>query len=54
MVGQAKTKINRVGSRHTIYLRKDLIDDSSFPFKVGEELVVRIEGDRLIIEKESK
>ena len=52
MVGKVKTKINRVGSRHTIYLRKDLIDDSSFPFKIGETLILRVEGDKIIIERE--
>jgi len=54
LVSQAKTKINRVKSRHTIYLRKDLIDDSSFPFKVGESLIVRIEGDKLVIKRETE
>ncbi|MGD0494664.1 MAG: hypothetical protein ABSB28_01330 [Candidatus Bathyarchaeia archaeon] len=54
MAGQVKTKINKVGSRHTIYLKTDLINDSNFPFHVGESLIVRIEGDKLIIEKESK
>ena len=52
MVGKVKTKIHKVGSRHTIYLRKDLVDDSSFPFKVGEPLILRVEGDKLIIERE--
>jgi len=54
LAGQVKTKINKVGSRHTIYLKTDLINDSNFPFHVGESLIVRIEGDKLIIEKESK
>ena len=52
MVSQARTKINEVRSRHTIYLRKSLVKDSAFPFKVGEPLIVRIEGDKLIIERE--
>jgi hypothetical protein len=54
MVGKVKTKINRVGARHTIYLRKDLVDDTNFPFEVGEPLMVRIEGEKLVIEKERK
>lgn len=54
MVSKAKTKIHRVKSRHTIYLKKALVDDSSFPFEVGEPLVVRIEDDKLLIEKERK
>jgi len=48
------TKINKVGSRHSVYLKKNLVDDSNFPFEVGEPLIVRIEGDKLIIEKERK
>ena len=54
MVLQAQTKINRVGSRHTIYLRKELVNDSNFPFKAGELLIIRIEGNRLVIEKPRK
>jgi len=50
LVDQVKTKIQQVGSRHSIYLRKDLVQDSSFPLKVGEPIIVRIEGDRLVIE----
>jgi hypothetical protein len=51
MVRQAETKIHKVGSRHTIYLKTDIINDSNFPFQVGEPLIVRIERDKLIIEK---
>ena len=50
VVHQVKTKINKVGSRHTIYLKKDLIDDSGFPFKIGEPITVRIDGQTLVIE----
>lgn len=52
VVRQVKTKINKVGSRHTIYLKKELIDDSGFPFKVGDPLKVKIEAGKLIIEKD--
>ena len=50
---QAETKIHKVGSRHTLYLKTDIINDSNFPFQVGEPLMVRIEGNRLILEKKS-
>ena len=50
VVCQVKTKISKVGPRHTIYLKKDLIDDSVFPFKVGEAITVRIDGQTLIVE----
>jgi len=45
----SRNKIHRVGSRHTICIRKDLIDDSAFPFRVGEPLIIRIEEDKLVI-----
>jgi hypothetical protein len=51
MVKESHTKIHQVGSRHTIYLQKILVEDSAFPFKPGEPLVVRIDGDKLIIER---
>jgi len=51
MVKEAPTKINKIGSRHTIYLQKALVEDSMFPFKPGEPLVIRIEGNRLVIER---
>ena len=50
MVRQSETKIHKVGSRHTMYLKADLVNDSNFPFQVGELLVVKIEGDKLIVE----
>jgi len=51
MVKEALTKINKVGSRHTIYLQKALVEDSMFPFKPGELLVIRIEENKLVIER---
>ena len=51
MVKEAKTKIHQVGSRHTVYLPKNLVEDSAFPFKPMETLIVRIDGRRLIIER---
>jgi hypothetical protein len=47
------TKLQKVKSRHTIYIRKDLVGDSAFPFKVGERLIIRIDGNRLVIEKKN-
>jgi len=54
MVKEALTKIMQVGSRHTIYLQKDLVSDSAFPFKPKEQLLVRIDGNHLIVEKAKK
>jgi hypothetical protein len=52
MVLQATTKINEVKGRHTIYLKADLFNDSKFPFKVKQPLLVRIDGNRLTIEED--
>jgi len=54
LVTQAEAKIHRVGPRHTIYLAKDLVEDSTFPFQANEDLTVRIEGNALIIDKTGK
>lgn len=37
-----------------IYLSTKLATDSSFPFKEGEEVAIRIEDQQLIISKTSK
>ena len=54
MVTHAEAKIHRVGPRHTLYLAKDLVEDSTFPFHPDDDLKVRIEGDALIIDKDGK
>ena len=51
MVNQTRTKIAKVGSRHTIYLEKAFVEDSSFPFKPDEYLAIKIDKNRLIVEK---
>jgi len=51
MVKEAASKINRVGPRHTLYLQKDLVEDTAFPFLLNEPLAVKVEGERLVIER---
>lgn len=52
MVDTAVTRVTRYGgNRHCIYLRSDLVEDSAFPFEAKEEVVVRIEDDRLVVER---
>ena len=61
MASQTKTKLYRIESksaktgvktyRHSIFLEKAFVEDSLFPFKPGENLIVRIDKDRLIITK---
>lgn len=50
MVDKVETKIQQCKSRHTIYLKKSLVMDSSFPFSVGETLTVKIQKNKIIIE----
>jgi hypothetical protein len=48
-----------VGSRSdrsrtgVLYIPADLVKDSLFPFSPNEEVVVRIDGERLVIERSS-
>ena len=51
MTAQAKVKLYGSKSRHSINLPSDFVRDSAFPFEVGEELIARIEDDKVIIEK---
>jgi hypothetical protein len=59
MGSQTKTKLYKVESaktgvktyRHSIFLEKAFVEDSLFPFKAGENLIVRIDKDKLIITK---
>ena len=53
MTSQAKVKLYAVKSLHTINLPAEFVRDSAFPFKVGEELTAKIEGGKVIIEKNS-
>jgi hypothetical protein len=53
MVNQVNIKLYAYKSRHSINLPSDFVRDSAFPFEVGEELVARIEGERIIIERKS-
>lgn len=50
MVRRAKTKIYESRGRHTLYLPKNLIEDSAFPLKVGKSIVASIEERRVVIE----
>lgn len=51
MVSSAKVKLYGCKSRHSINLPSDLVRDSAFPFKVNDRLIIKIENDKLIIEK---
>ena len=49
LVNETDTRIAKVGSRHTIYLKKEFVEDSAFPFKPDQPLKVKIEGNKLIV-----
>jgi hypothetical protein len=54
MVNKASVKLYEYKSRHSINLPSDFVRDSMFPFKVGDELVARIEGEKVVIEKKTE
>jgi len=51
--GKTKFIIPSKGSTGIIYIPADVVKDSSFPFKPDQEVVVRINGQKLIIERRS-
>jgi hypothetical protein len=54
MVNRASVKIYAVKSRHSINLPSEFVRDSAFPFRPNEELIARIDGNRIVIEKPLK
>lgn len=54
MTGEGKGKIVDRGKKYRkifVYIPKEVSSDTSFPFKIGEDVIVKIDGERLIIEK---
>ncbi|MBS7616959.1 hypothetical protein KEJ45_07165 [Candidatus Bathyarchaeota archaeon] len=57
MAGEGKGKVVDRGSKYSkifIYISKEVASDTSFPFEAGEDVIVKIDGKRLIIEKLQK
>ena len=53
--GKARITIpNKRGMTGVIYIPADLMKDSSFPFKPNEQVIVKIDGERLLVEREGK
>ena len=51
---EGKGKVVDRGTKYSkifIYIPKSVFEDTSFPFKVGEDVLVRIEGDKLVVSK---
>jgi len=54
MAGEGKGKVVDRGKKYRkifIYIPKEVSSDTSFPFEIGEDVTVKIEGEKLIIEK---
>jgi len=57
VAGSGKGKIVDRGWKYRkifVYIPKEVASDTSFPFEIGEDVTVRIEGKRLVIEKREK
>ena len=54
MALEGETKMYSSSGRHSIYVPARLVNDSVFPFKLGEKLMIRIEENRVVVEKAKK
>lgn len=54
MVDKAKVRLYEYEGRHSVNLPSSFVKDSAFPFESGEELVARIDGDKVILERPGK
>jgi antitoxin component of MazEF toxin-antitoxin module len=52
--GKAKFIIPSKGSTGVIYIPADVVKDSSFPFRPEQEVVVRINDQKLVIQRRSR
>jgi len=53
--GKARILVpNKRGKTGLIYIPADVVKDSSFPFKPNEEVIIKIDGEKLVIEKKEK
>jgi len=51
MIVGSRSDRSRTG---VLYIPADIVKDSLFPFAPNEEVVVRIEGERLVVERSSQ
>jgi len=52
--GKTKFTIPSKGSTGVIYIPADVVKDSSFPFIPDQEVVVRINDQKLVIERRNR
>jgi len=51
MEATGKFTLSPKGKTGVLYVPADLVKDSAFPLKAGEKVKIRIEGNKLIVEK---
>jgi hypothetical protein len=51
--GEGRFQYASKGMTGIVYIPSDLVKDSTFPFQENEQVNIRIEGKRLIVEKNS-
>jgi hypothetical protein len=52
MVKEVEGVVKKLSKNTTfIYLPSSLVLDSCFPFKMNDKVVIRIDGERLVVEK---
>lgn len=54
MTDKTTTTLYQTGPRTYIYLQTPFVRDTSFPFKAGDKLEVKIVDDKLVITKAKK
>jgi hypothetical protein len=52
--GSGRFRLASRGKTGIIYVPSHLVTDSTFPFGDGEQVLIRIDGDRLVVEKARK
>ncbi len=54
MVNIATLKLSYIAGQYRLHLPKAFVEDSAFPFKPGEELTMKIQEGRVVMEKAMK
>ena len=53
MVDHSKFRIHYANNGGTAYFPKKILTDSAFPFKRDDELIIKIDGERLVIMRQN-
>lgn len=52
MVKELSTSLRKFNVSHYFHIPKYLLSDDRFPFQKGDDLTMRIDGQRVVIERE--